>query len=208
MGNSLLGNAYVNPNMPPEVAKLLAEMGFAPDGSRMDAGVGSAFGGLSTQQRLDALNGRISADWQNMGFNPPPPASEPPPEENIFVGANSGFADTGQDPFGQETRAKLGALNQRIDSDIAAMEAPQPSMQQRGDISGMSYTPPMPAPMPAPPVPRPTPRPRPTAYIVKKGDNPTKIARMMGMTLQELEAKNPGIIKRARKLRPGQSVNL
>ena len=206
-------SGYVNPNMSAAVIKALAEAGFAPDGTRLpEKGLGSAFDGLTTQQRLAALNARISQDWQGMGFNPPqPPAPEPPPEENIFIGANSGFADTGPDPFGQETRQKLADLNSRIDADFAAMEAPPmeaPAMPQRGPVNGMSYTPPLPAPMPAPPVPKPTPRPRPSSYVIKQGDNPSRIARMFGMTLDELEAKNPGILKKARRLKPGAMVRI
>ena len=208
---------YINPAMSPAVIKALAEAGFAPDGTRLpEKGLGSAFDGLSTQERLDALNDRISQDWEGMGFNPtPPPEPVPPPEENIFEGANSPFADTGPDPFGQETRQKLDALNRRIDGDMMRMAIPPlpqpqeaPAMPQRGPVGGMSYTPPLPAPPPKPPVPKPTPRPRPSSYVIKSGDNPTKIARMFGLTLRELEAKNPGILKKARRLRPGAAINL
>jgi hypothetical protein len=62
--------------------------------------------------------------------------------------------------------------------------------------------------MPPPPIPKPTPRPRPSSYTIKSGDNPTKIARMFGMTLSELEAKNPGILKKARRLKPGAAVRI
>jgi hypothetical protein len=210
-------SGYINPNMPPAVIKALAEAGFAPDGTRLpEPTIGSAFDGLSTQDRLAALDDRISQDWQGMGFDPPePPAPEPPPEENIFIGANSGFADTGPDPFGAETRQKLDAINRRIDGDMMRMAEPPlpvpqqaPAMPQRGPIGGMSYTPPLPAPMPRPPVPKPTPRPQPSSYTIKAGDNPTKIARMFGMTLGELEKKNPGILKNARRLKPGAAVKI
>jgi hypothetical protein len=210
-------SGYINPNMPPAVIKALAEAGFAPDGTRLpEPTIGSAFDGLSTQNRLAALDDRISQDWQGMGFDPPePPAPEPPPEENIFIGANSGFADTGPDPFGAETRQSVDAINRRIDGDMMRMAepplpAPQqaPAMPQRGPIGGMSYTPPLPAPMPRPPVPKPTPRPQPSSYTIKAGDNPTKIARMFGMTLGELEKKNPGILKNARRLKPGAAVKI
>ena len=219
-------SGYINPNMPPAVIKALAEAGFAPDGTRLpEPTIGSAFDGLSTQDRLAALDDRISQDWQGMGFDPPePPAPEPPPEENIFIGANSGFADTGPEEFGQETRRKLAEINQRIDGDMMRMGTPAqfprdyprnsreiteaPAMPQRGPIGGMSYTPPLPAPMPRPPVPKPTPRPQPSSYTIKAGDNPTKIARMFGMTLGELEKKNPGILKNARRLKPGAAVKI
>jgi hypothetical protein len=207
-------SGYINPNMSPAVIKALAEAGFAPDGTRLpEPTLGSAFDGLPTKDRLAALNDRISQDWQGMGFDPPmPPPSAPPPEENIFLGANSGFADTGPDPFGQETRLKVDAINQRIDGDMMRMAEPPmeaPAMPQKGPVGGMSYTPPLPpAPMPAPAIPKPTPRPRPEQYTIRAGDNPTKIARMFGMTLAELERKNPGILKNARRLRPGAAVNI
>lgn len=212
LGNVTAGGAgYMNPNIPPEVVKLLAEMGYAPDGSRV---LGSAFDGLSTPQRLENLDNRISSDWQQMGFNPPPlPQSPPPPEENIFIGANSPMADTGPDPFGQETRARLDGINQRIDADMAAMNAPQmPQEAPRNPVGGMSYTPALPPPPPAPPpvaeVPKPKPRPRPETYVVRAGDNPTKIARKLGLTLRQLEEMNPGILKNARRLKIGSSLKV
>lgn len=222
MGNRLLG-FYQNPDMPPEVAKLLAERGFNPDGSRME-GLGAAFDGLSTQQRLDALNQRISADWQQMGFDPsmPPQDMADPRAQyvgnntDIFLGANSPMANTGPDLFGQETRQKLATLNQRIDADMAAMDAPAPVNTSvdtpRNPIGGMSYTPALPPPPPAAPpvadVPKPKPRPRPTTYVVRAGDNPTTIARKLGMSLKELEAKNPGLLKKARRLKIGSSLKV
>jgi hypothetical protein len=217
MANGLLGNgsSYMNPDIPPEVVKLLAEMGYAPDGTKLEqGGLGSAFDGLSTQQRLDGLNSRISADWQQMGFNPPPPPQSPEMEENIFIGANSPMADTGPDPFGQETRARLDGINRRIDADMAAMEAPPEA--PRNPVGGMSYTPALPPPPPvappAPPpvadVPKPKPRPKPTTYVVRAGDNPTKIARKLGLTLRQLEELNPGILKNARRLKIGSSLKV
>jgi len=216
-----MGNFYQNPHMPPAVIKALAKAGFAPDGSRLpEPTIGGAFKGLSTQERLAVLNDRISQDWQGMGFMPLQAVADPRAgyvgaNKDIFQGANSEFASTMPDPFGQATRAKLDAINRRIDGDMMRvaeppLPAPQegPAVAQAGPMGGMSYTPPLPAPMPAPPVPRPTPRPRPSSYVIKAGDNPTKIARMFGMTLADLEAKNPGILKRARRLRPGQSVNI
>lgn len=61
---------------------------------------------------------------------------------------------------------------------------------------------------PAPPAP-PKPTPRPTrSHTIREGDNPSTIARRYGMTLDELEAKNPGILKRARRLQIGTKVVL
>lgn len=45
------------------------------------------------------------------------------------------------------------------------------------------------------------------SYKIKSGDNPTRIAKSLGMTLDQLEKKNPGILKRARRLKPGETVN-
>lgn len=45
------------------------------------------------------------------------------------------------------------------------------------------------------------------SYKIKSGDNPTKIANALGMTLDDLEKKNPGFLKRARRLKPGETIN-
>jgi hypothetical protein len=242
MANSLLGTVkaggpgYMKPNISPEVVKLLAEMGFAPDGSRV---LGSAFDGLSTPQRLDALDKRISSDWQGMGFEPSMPTQDMADPRaqyvgnntDIFMGANSPMANTGPDPFGQETRQRVAGINQRIDADMAAMEAPQmPAEAPRGspapwDATSIPYGhygagdtvsstfPPTPMQPPAappmqPPPPKPTPRPRPTTYVVRAGDNPTTIARKLGMPLSKLAAKNPGLLKNARRLKIGSSLKV
>jgi hypothetical protein len=199
---------YMNPDMPDAVAAALAERGFAPDGTR-----------LPTPVRLKGINDRISADWQQMGFNPPPPPqSPPPPEENIFEGANSPFADTGPDPFGQETRQRLEGMTAGIDADMGRTNAlvdailnATPPATPRNAEGGMSYTPDLPEPMPqaaavAPPKPRM--RPQPTEYVIQAGDNPTTIAKRHGLTLKELEARNPGILKKARRLKIGAKVNV
>jgi predicted component of type VI protein secretion system len=208
---------FMNPEMPPAVVKALAERGFAPDGSRLPMPtIGSAFDGLDTRDRLAALDERISQDWEGMGFNPPPPPqmmADPRAQyvgnnTDIFLGANSPMANTGPEEFGQETRRKLAGINQRIDGDMMRMAEPASLPPDNRQIGGMSYTPPLPAPMPAPAIPKPTPRPRPEQYTIRSGDNPTKIARMFGMTLAQLEAKNPGILKNARRLKPGAAVNI
>lgn len=56
--------------------------------------------------------------------------------------------------------------------------------------------------------PKPRARPRPETYTIKAGDNPTTIARAFGMSLKELEAKNPGIIKKARRLKVGSTIKV
>jgi hypothetical protein len=205
------GGAYVNPDMPPEVVRALAERGFNPDGTR-----------LPTQDRLAGINDRISADWQQMGFNPPaPPQSPPPPEENIFIGANSPMADTGPDPFGQDTRQRLDGMTAGIDADMGrtnalvdailnAETAPPPAAPRNAE-GGMSYTPDLPEPMPAAAAvapPKPRLRPPATEYVIQAGDNPTTIAKAFGMSVKELEAKNPGILKKARRLKIGAKVKV
>lgn len=89
----------------------------------------------------------------------------------------------------------------------AVTDAPAHERQFPSGI-GMAFNPVLPEPMASPAIPRPTARPRPASYVIKAGDNPSKIARMFGMSLSELEAKNPGILKRARKLRPGVTVKI
>jgi hypothetical protein len=45
------------------------------------------------------------------------------------------------------------------------------------------------------------------SYKIKPGDNPTKIAKSLGTTPDDLEKKNPGFLKRARRLKPGETIN-
>lgn len=204
MNKGLYWNAfYQNPEMPSAVAKLLEERGFNPDGTR-----------ISTRDRLNALDQRISSDWRDMGFFPPQTVADPRAQyvgnnTDIFLGANSPMANTGPDTFGQDTRLKLSELNARIDADMAAMDAPEmPSEAPQNPVGGMSYTPPLPAPPPLPPPPKPTPRPPQDTYTVQKGDNPTTIARKLGLSLKELERRNPGILKKARRLKVGSKLKV
>jgi hypothetical protein len=45
------------------------------------------------------------------------------------------------------------------------------------------------------------------SYKIQAGDNPSKIANSLGMTLDQLEKKNPGILKRAKRLKIGGTIN-
>lgn len=46
------------------------------------------------------------------------------------------------------------------------------------------------------------------SYKIQPGDNPTKIAQKLGLkSAKELEAKNPGILKRAKILKIGGTIN-
>lgn len=45
------------------------------------------------------------------------------------------------------------------------------------------------------------------SYKIKPGDNPTIIANDLGLTLDQLEKKNPGILKRAKRLKIGDTIN-
>lgn len=203
---------YMNPDMSPEVMQLLAERGFNPDGTR---------------RKLDAINDRITSDWQAMGFEPsaPPEPSAPAPEPDIFAGANSPFADPAYMPpepqFGAITRARLAEQKQGIDEDYdqtnalvdallnGEQQAPAAAMAQpRNPISGMAFNPALPEQPAAPKPPIPRARPAPTSYTIRKGDNPTTIAKRYGLSLAELEAKNPGILKKARRLKVGSTLKV
>jgi LysM repeat protein len=46
------------------------------------------------------------------------------------------------------------------------------------------------------------------SYKIQDNDNPTRIAKKLGMSLAELEKKNPGLLKRAKKLKIGGSLNI
>jgi hypothetical protein len=204
---------YVNPDMPDAVVKALAERGLNPDGSRM-----------ATRDRLQGIDDRISADWRDMGFMPPQTMADPRAQyvgnnTDMFVGANSPLAETGPDPFGQDTRAGLAAQGAEIDADMARtnalvdaiLNAPAAPPQARNAPSGMGYTPGLPKAQPAAamaPVPKPKARPKPETYTIKAGDNPTTIAKAFGMSLKELEAKNPGILRKARRLKVGATVKV
>jgi hypothetical protein len=209
------GGGYMNPDISPEVAAELARRGFNPDGTRMP-----------TQSRLDGINDRISQDWQGMGFMPPQTMADPRAQyvgnnTDIFVGANSPMANTGQDPFGAETRQKVAGIKQDIDADMGkqnalidkqnaliealmAPEAPPAAFNDQSSKPANPYREPASAMTP----PKPRMRPKPEAYTIQKGDNPSTIAKAFGMTLKELEAKNPGILKKAKRLKIGATVNL
>lgn len=143
----------------------------------------------------------------------PPPAEEPLPE----------LAPAPDPYFGLDTAIRTANKNRAIEDDVArqlalaeALLNPEPASAvapvkpqgPRGPISGMSFTPGLPAPMPEdkPPIPRP--RPAPTTYTIKAGDNPTTIAKALGITLADLERKNPGILKKARRLKVGSKVSI
>lgn len=213
MGGGAVG--YVNPDMPPEVVRALAERGLNPDGSRM----------MATADRLQGLNDRISTDWAAMGFEPSaPPQAAPMPD--IFVGANSPLAETGPDPFGAATRDRLAAHTAQTDADYEArmavadaiLNSAPPSFGDAGrgrpvtpyaqaeSDPGFSKVASAVAAAPKPPIPKA--RPAPTTYAVKAGDNPTKIAKALGISLKQLEAKNPGILKRAKRLQIGSTVKV
>jgi predicted component of type VI protein secretion system len=187
------------------------------------AGRISGLGTGSTRDKLAALEARISQDWQGMGFDPAQPQPAPVPMPDIFEGANSPFADPqfmpSQPAFGADTRAGLDAQGTQIDAETARtnalvdaiLNAPAaPPAQPRNAPSGMGYTPDLPKPQPAAAVapPKPRLRPKPEAYTIKAGDNPTKIAKAFGMSLKELEQKNPGILKKARRLKIGATVKV
>lgn len=122
-------------------------------------------------------------------------------------------------PFGEQTKMRLMQFNRQMDADMARREMVYkalvnnqlaPASSERSPVKADRPAP-APAPRPAaedPAVPKPKLKPRATEYTIKKGDNPTKIARAFGLTLKELEAKNPGILKRARRLQIGATVKV
>lgn len=121
---------------------------------------------------------------------------------NIFEGANSPWALT--DP---------------MDSYVSPPIPERPVEPPGGpsEAQGQSPLPPMPrypeSPLggfPEAPraIPTPTPRPAQSVYTLKKGDNPTKVAKMFGMTVKELAAKNPGLLKKSRRLKVGMKLNV
>jgi hypothetical protein len=265
MANSLLGNvhaggaAYMNPSIPPEVVKLLAEMGYAPDGTPladMGAGIGTAFNRVMNPIR-DAVGVRQAelpegvepVDYSGIGkafdgfmagfggADPyrkgitrpgepqpmgkdqsrvpetiPRPDMAPPMQESMGLQRQMSGDMPPQPGFGDATRMRQMMLNRQIDADMAAMDAPPPQMPveaPKNPVGGMSYTPALPPPPPATAtVPKPKPRPRPETYVVRAGDNPTKIARKLGLSLAELEAMNPGILENSRRLKIGSSLKV
>lgn len=175
----------------------------------------TGFGGADPYRKSTAEPVDPNAKMQDrVPQEAPPPAEEPLPE----------LAPAPDPYFGLSTAIKLAnnerAIredNARLDAQIAALfaqnELPEaaavaPAKPQRGPISGMSFTPGLPAPMPEPKPPIPRARPAPVSYTVKAGDNPTTIARTLGISLKELERKNPGILKKARRLQVGRTLKV
>jgi len=107
--------------------------------------------------------------------------------------------------FGQDTKMKLLKLNSRIDSNTAKVNKPEPkvgslAVKQSGYPAAkkpnLSLAPAESQRAPSPPT-----------YKIQPGDNPTKIAKNLGISLQDLEKKNPGILKRAKRLKIGGTIN-
>lgn len=79
--------------------------------------------GLSPERRakMQAFEDSITDGWRRMGFMPFQQVADPRAQyvgsnRNIFIGANSPLADTGEEPFGAETRRKLDAGQREIDA--------------------------------------------------------------------------------------------
>lgn len=185
----------------------------------------------TTAMKQMFLDQSVKEGMRALGIEPTPfPTAEAAPPsrpaasapERVYPPANQ--RDMPERPqFGQDTAMRQMFLNRRIDDDIRRMEA---EVNPRNPSGGMSYAPGIPGPMPrglsdagvrkpvsayeAPrqAIPIPRARPMPTAHTVSEGDNPTKIAKRYGLTLAELEAKNPGILKKARRMKIGSKVNI
>lgn len=115
-----------------------------------------------------------------------------------------------QKQFGQDTKMKLLNINRKISADTAKMNEPvkkqvQPKVAARPVVSQSGY--------PAAKKPSLAPAESQRAssggsYKIEPGDNPTKIAQKLGLkSVKELEARNPGILKRAKKLKIGGTIN-
>lgn len=172
----------------------------------------AGFGGADPYRQRTAEPQDPSAKMQDrVPQEMPAPAEEPPPE-----------AAQAPDPyFGLDTAMKLANGRREIDAGydrtMALVDALLNPAEEtasavedapRRPISGMSYTPSLPKQPEAPAIPIPRARPAPTSYTVKQGDNPTTIARALGISLAELEARNPGILKKARRLKVGSTLKV
>lgn len=106
--------------------------------------------------------------------------------------------------FGQDTKMKLLKLNRRIDSDTVKVNKPEPKIGSL--VNKQSGYPAAKKPSLAPAESQ-----RASSggsYKIQPGDNPTKIAQKLGLkSVKELEAKNPGILKRAKRLKIGGTIN-
>ena len=173
-------------------------------------GAMAGFGGADTASRG---TGQPADPMAKMQDRVPPSPVENPPEEMAAP------AEAPDPYFGLDTAMKLAKGRREIDAGYdrtnalvdallnpAEEEASAVADTPRRPISGMAFTPGLPKQPEAPKPPIPRPRPAPTAYTVKAGDNPTTIARALGISLAELERKNPGILKKARRLKVGSEV--
>lgn len=113
-----------------------------------------------------------------------------------------------QKQFGQDTKMKMLSIDRKITSDTSKTNEPVKT-QMRPKVGSLSVKQ-----SGYPAAKKPTLAPAESqkassggSYKVQSGDNPSKIAKNLGMSLQDLEKKNPGIIKRARKLKIGGTIN-
>jgi nucleoid-associated protein YgaU len=134
-----------------------------------------------------------------------------PQSSNHLARQLSGDMPT-QSPFGTETAMKLMFHERALDAAFNQQPAPQPEPFSSAiapsipDAGVRRTTNPYEPPPQTIPIPKA--RPRPTEYTVKKGDNPWKIARNLGLTVDELERLNPGITRNAKRLKIGITLKL
>lgn len=176
-----------------------------------------------TKKRLDALNSRISEDWKASGFQPKrtltPPKKDVPATgtQKRLNDLNSRISDDWR-KMDFEPKKPTPAAPRRTEPRLPPkavpnprprVEAPRVEAPKRGTSLAEQYSQGYRSPpgQPKAAVPKPKARPRQATYTIKSGDNPTKIASALGLTLKELEARNPGILKKARRLKIGATIN-
>jgi hypothetical protein len=106
-----------------------------------------------------------------------------------------------------DTKVKLANITRKINTPPAIIQKKEPADKPKVGslVAPQSGYPASKKPQPAPAKNQKASSSR--SYEIKSGDNPTKIAKSLGTTPDDLEKKNPGFLKRARRLKPGEKIN-
>lgn len=191
--------------------------------------------GAATRARLAKLNAQIDGNFQRMGMLPATRVADPrvgylANNTDIALGANSPLAFVPPAPP-SPAQQRMAAFKNSLNADMMRVQNQAESIinpPSRPAPAPVAVAPAEPAPLrmgladnprlqfpigalpaaPAPVIPIPRAKPAPTSYTVQKGDNPSKIAKSLGLTLQQLEERNPGLIKRARSLQIGEKLEV